>query len=63
MYFKRLIKILKCNLMLFGQTPLKHQVSLKLLKPLQAKDVKDIIILILIFFVLKANIPMLNKCL
>jgi hypothetical protein len=60
---KRLIKILKYNLILFGQTPLKYQVSPKLLKPLQAKDMKDVIILILMLFVLKVNISMLSKCL
>jgi hypothetical protein len=54
---KRLIKILKYNLMLFGQ---EH---LKLPKPPLAMDVKDVIILILMLFVLKANIPMLSKCL
>jgi hypothetical protein len=27
---KRLIKILKCNLMLFGQAPLSHQTTMKL---------------------------------
>jgi hypothetical protein len=63
MSYKRHIKILNCNLILFGQTTLKNQVTLKLLKPLQAKDVKDVIILILMLFVLKANILMLNKCL
>jgi hypothetical protein len=60
---RRLIKILKCNLMLFGQAPLKNQVSPKPLKPLQTKDVKDVIILILMLFVLKANISILSKCL
>jgi hypothetical protein len=60
---KRHIKILKCNLMLFGQAPLINQVILKLLKPLQAKDVKDVIILILMLLVLKVNILMLSKCL
>jgi hypothetical protein len=49
--------------MLFGQASLKNQVSSKLLKPLQEKDVKDVIILILMLFVLKANILMLRKCL
>jgi hypothetical protein len=55
---ERCIKILKCNLMLFGHAHLKYQVISKLLKPLQAKDVKDVITLILIFLVL-----MLRKCL
>jgi hypothetical protein len=63
MSYKRHIKILKCNLMLFGQVPLIHQVIMKLPKHLQVNDVKDVIILILILFVLKANIPMLRKCL
>jgi hypothetical protein len=63
MSYKRHIKILKCNLMFFGQAPLIHQVIPKLPKPLQAKDVKDVIILILMFFVFQANIPMLSKCL
>jgi hypothetical protein len=56
---KRHIKILKCNLMLFGQAPLINEVILKLPKPLQAKDVKDVIILILMLLVLKANILIL----
>jgi hypothetical protein len=60
---KRYINILKYNLMLFGQAPLINQVIPKLSKLLQAKDVKDVIILILILFVLKANILMLCKCL
>jgi hypothetical protein len=60
---KRHIKILKCNLMIFGQAHLTPQVTPKLPKPLQANDVKDVIILILMLFVLKANIPMLRKCL
>jgi hypothetical protein len=60
---KRYIKILKYNLMLFGQAPLINQVIPKLPKPLQAKDVKDVIILILMLFVLKANILILSKCL
>jgi hypothetical protein len=60
---KRHIKISKCNLMLFGQAPLIHQVIPKLPKPVQIKDVKDVIILIIMLFVLKANIPMLSKCL
>jgi hypothetical protein len=60
---KRLIKILKCNFMLFGQAPLINQVIPNLPKPLQARVVKDVIILILMLFVLKDNISMLNKCL
>jgi hypothetical protein len=63
MSYKRHINILKCNLMLFGQAPLINQVIPNLSKPLQAKDVKDIIILILMLFVLKANILILSKCL
>jgi hypothetical protein len=58
MFCKRHIKILKCNLMLFGQAPQKHQVNQKLPKPLQAKDVKDVITLVLMLLVL-----MLSKCL
>jgi hypothetical protein len=54
MSYKKHMKILKCNLILFSQAPLKHQVILKLPKPLQARDVKDVIILILMLFVLKA---------
>jgi hypothetical protein len=60
---KRHIKIMKCNLMLFGQVPLTNQVILKLPKPLQANDVKYVIILILMLFVFKVNILMLSKCL
>jgi hypothetical protein len=60
---KRHIKILKSNLMLFGQVPLINQVISKVPKPLQAKDVKDIAILIFMLFVLKVNILMLSKCL
>jgi hypothetical protein len=63
MSFKRHTKILKCNLMVFGQAPQKHQVILKLQKLLQAKVVKDVIILILMLFVTKANHPRLIKCL
>jgi patatin-like phospholipase/acyl hydrolase len=63
MSYKRHIKILKCNLMLFDQVPLINQVISKLPKPLQVKDVKAIIILILMLFVLKVNILMLSKCL
>jgi hypothetical protein len=47
---KRHIKILKCNLMLFDQAPLKYQVILKLPKQRQANVVKDVIILILMIF-------------
>jgi hypothetical protein len=58
---KRHIKIFKCNLMLFGQAPLKHQVIPKLPKLLQAKVLKDGITLILMLFVIKANHPRLSK--
>jgi hypothetical protein len=61
MSYKRHIKILKCYLMLFDQAHLINQVIMKLVKPLQAKDVKDVIILILMLFMLKANILMLRK--
>jgi hypothetical protein len=60
---KRHIKILKCNLMLFGQVPKNHKVIPKLLKSVQAKVVKDAIILILTLFVIKANLTRLSKCL
>jgi hypothetical protein len=60
-FCKRHIKILKGNLMHFGQVPLINQMIPKLSKPLQAKDVKVVIILILMLFVLKDNIPMLSK--
>jgi hypothetical protein len=56
---KRLIKILKCNLMLFGQTHQNLQVHPKLPRPPVGMVVKDAIILTL--FELKANIPMLSK--
>jgi hypothetical protein len=58
---KRHIKIMKCNLMLLGQAPQKHQVITKLQKLLHAKVVKDIIILILMLFMTKANHPRLIK--
>jgi hypothetical protein len=61
--YKRHIDILKCNLMLFGQAPLINQVISKLPKPLQVKDVKDVIIMILTLFMLKGSILMLSKCL
>jgi hypothetical protein len=38
MSFKRHIKILKCNLMFFGQAPLKYQVILKLPKAFTSKS-------------------------
>jgi hypothetical protein len=63
MSYKRLIKILKCNLMLFGQALQNLLAHLKLAKPPLAMVMKDAIILILILFVLKANIPILSKCL
>jgi hypothetical protein len=61
---KRLIGILKCNLMLFGQVPLLITlvISIELKHPL-AMDVKDAIMLILTIFVLKANYTMLSMCL
>jgi hypothetical protein len=58
---KRLIKILKCNLMFFGQAFQNLLVHPKLPKPPLAMVIKDAIILILMLFVLKANIPMLSK--
>jgi hypothetical protein len=60
---KRLIKILKCNLMLFGQALENLQAHPKLPKPLLAMVVKDAIMFILMLFVLKANISMLSKLL
>jgi hypothetical protein len=63
MSYKRHIKILKCNLMLFSQAPQKYQVIPKLLKLLQAKVVKDVIMLILALFVIKTNLLRLSKCL
>jgi hypothetical protein len=60
---KKLIKILKCNLMLFKQALQSLQTHLKLPKPPLAMVMKDAIILILMLFVLKANIPMLSKLL
>jgi hypothetical protein len=56
---KRLIKILKCNLMLFGQAHQNLQVHPKLPRPPVGMVVKDAIILTL--FELKTNIPMLSK--
>jgi hypothetical protein len=61
--YKRLIKILKYNLLLFGQAPQNLLAHPKLPKPPLAMVVKDAIILILMLFVLKANIPILSKCL
>jgi hypothetical protein len=59
--YKRLIKILKCNLMLFGQALQRLLAHLKLPKPSLAMVVKDAIMLILILFVHKVNILMLSK--
>jgi hypothetical protein len=61
--YKRLIKILKCNLIIFGQALQNLQAHPKLLKPPQARVVKDATILILMLFTLKANIQMLSKLL
>jgi hypothetical protein len=58
---KRLIKILKCNLMLFRQAHQNLQAHPKLPKPPLAMVVIDAIILVLMLFILKANIPMLSK--
>jgi hypothetical protein len=60
---KRLIKILKCNLMLFGQALLNLQAHPKLPKSPLARAMKDAITLILMLFVLKDNISMLSKLL
>jgi hypothetical protein len=59
----RLIKIIKCNLMLFKQALQNPQAHPKLPKPLLARAMKDAIMLILILFVLKANSQMLSKLL
>jgi hypothetical protein len=61
MSYKRLIKILKYNLMLFDQALQSLLTHPKLPKPPLAMVVKDNIILILMLFVLKADIPMLSK--
>jgi hypothetical protein len=58
---KRLIKTLKCNFMLFGQALQSLQAHPKLPKAPLAMVVKDAIMLILMLFVLKANVPMLSK--
>jgi hypothetical protein len=63
MYCKRLIKILKCNLILFGQALHSLLAHPKLPKPPLIMDVKDVIMLILMLFVLEANIPIFSKCL
>jgi hypothetical protein len=60
---KRLIKILKCNLMLFGQALLNLQAHSKLPKSPLPRAMKDAITLILMLFVLKDNISMLSKLL
>jgi hypothetical protein len=60
---KRFIKILKCSLMLFGQALQSLLEHSKLSKPPLVIVVKDAIMLILMLFVLKANIPILSKCL
>jgi hypothetical protein len=61
MSYNRLIKILKCNLMLFEQALQNFLAHPKLPKPPLTMVVKDAIILILMLFVLKANILMLSK--
>jgi hypothetical protein len=60
---KRLINILKCNLMLFRQALQGIRAHPKLPKPPLAMVVKDAIMLILMLFMLNANIPMLSKLL
>jgi hypothetical protein len=61
---KRLIKILKCNLMmLFRQALQNLQAHPKLSKPPLAMVVKDTITLTLMLFVLKANKKVLSKLL
>jgi hypothetical protein len=61
MYCKRLINMLKYNLMFFGQVLQSLQAHLKLPKPPLAMVVKDVIMLILMLFVLKANTQILSK--
>jgi hypothetical protein len=63
MYCKRLIKILKCNLMLFGKALQKLQAHPKLSKHPLAMVMKDVMMLILMLFVLKASILILSKLL
>jgi hypothetical protein len=60
---KRLIKILKCNLMLFGQALQNLQEHPKLPKPPLEMVVNDVITLILMLFVLKSNNKMLTNLL
>jgi hypothetical protein len=47
--------------MLFDQAPQNYKVIPKLLKLQQANDVNDDITLILMLFVIKANLPRLSK--
>jgi hypothetical protein len=62
MSYKRLKRILKCNLMLFGQAlHLLHQVIPIEQKLLLAMVVKDVIILMSMLFLLMANNQMLSK--
>jgi hypothetical protein len=59
---KRLIRILKCNLMFFGQAlRLLYQVIPIEQKVLLAMVVKDVIILMSMLFLLMANNQILNK--
>jgi hypothetical protein len=61
-FCKRLIKISKCNLMLFGQAPQNPLAHPKLPKHSLAMVVKGVIILLkLMLFMLKVNVPMLSK--
>jgi hypothetical protein len=59
--YNRLIKILKCNLMLLGQALQNLLPHPKLTNHPLAMVVTDDIILILMIFVPKANISMLSK--
>jgi hypothetical protein len=54
---------LKCSLMLLRQALQNLQAHLKLPKPLLAMVVKDVITLILMLFMQKANNKMLSKLL
>jgi hypothetical protein len=61
-FCKRLIKILKCNLIFFEKALQNLLANPKLPKPPLAMVLKGVIILlILMLFVLKSNVPMLSK--
>jgi hypothetical protein len=60
---KRLINILKCNLMPFGQALQNLQTHPKLPKPPLVMVVKNAIMLIVMLFMLKASNKILSKLL